>query len=69
MGGGGVQGGRIVGSTDRLGQAPKDRPLKPADIHATIYHVLGVDPDVYFLNHAGRPVKGIDEGKPIAELL
>ena len=39
------QGGRIVGSTNRLGEAPKDRPLECCDIHATIYHVLGIDPN------------------------
>src|SRR5207249_9199167 len=36
LGGGGVQGGRVVGSTNRLGEAPQDRPLKPGDIHHTI---------------------------------
>jgi hypothetical protein len=69
LGGGGVPGGRIVGSTTRLGDAPADRPLTPADIHATIYHVLGVDPATHFLDHAGRPVPLIDHGEPIRELL
>src|SRR5438876_4554115 len=36
LGGGGVQGGRVVGSTNRLGEVPRDHPLKPADIHHTI---------------------------------
>ncbi len=69
MGGGGVQGGRIVGSTNRLGEVPKDRPVQCCDIHATIYHVLGIDPTISFLNHAGRPVPAIDHGEVIAELL
>ncbi len=69
MGGGGIQGGRIVGSTNRLGEVPKDRPLECADVHATIYHVLGIDPSISFLNHAGRPVPAIDGGQVIAELL
>lgn len=69
MGGGGIQGGRIVGSTNRLGEVPKDRPLECADLHATIYHVLGIDPSISFLNHAGRPVPAIDHGQVIAELL
>src|SRR5260221_1824621 len=46
VGGGGVQGGRIVGSTSRVGDVPKDRPLTPCDLHATIYHILGVDTTV-----------------------
>jgi len=68
MGGGGVKGGQIVGSTDRLGETPLDRPLKPTDIHHTIYHVLGVDPHQSFLNHAGRPVAIADDGAVIREL-
>lgn len=69
VGGGGIQGGRIVGSTNRLGEVPKDRPLEPCDLHATIYHVLGIDPETSFLNHAGRPVPAIDRGEVISELL
>ncbi|HUY87338.1 MAG TPA: DUF1501 domain-containing protein [Pirellulales bacterium] len=68
LGGGGVKGGRIVGSTNRLGEVPQDRPVEPCDIHASIYHVLGVDPTVSFLNHAGRPVPAIDRGQVIHEL-
>jgi hypothetical protein len=69
MGGGGLKGGVVVGSTDPKGEAPVDRPLTPQDFHATLYHVLGVDPYVSFLNHAGRPVPAIDAGDPIKELL
>jgi hypothetical protein len=68
LGGGGVQGGRIVGSTTRAGDVPKDRPVTPADLHATIYHVLGIDPSVSFVNRAGRPVSAIDGGAVIQEL-
>jgi uncharacterized protein (DUF1501 family) len=69
LGGGGVQGGRIVGSTNRLGEVPKDRPVECCDIHATIYHLLGIDPATHFLNLAGRPIPAIDQGQVIAELL
>jgi uncharacterized protein DUF1501 len=69
LGGGGVKGGRIVGSTDRLGERPRDRPLTPQDIHQTIYHVLGVDPRTHFLDHSGRPIAAVDGGEPIRELL
>ncbi len=68
-GGGGLKGGVVVGSTDVKGEAPKDRPLTPQDLHATIYHALGIDPTVQFLNHQGRPVPAIDQGEPIKELL
>src|SRR5205807_7175242 len=69
LGGGGVKGGQIVGSTDRLGQAPKDRPLMPPDIHSTIYHVLGIDPAISFLDRTGRPVAAADSTQAIGELL
>lgn len=69
MGGGGVRGGQVVGSTNRLGEVPQDRPLRPGDIHHTIFRVLGVDPDIAFENHAGRPIPAIDHGAPIEELL
>jgi hypothetical protein len=69
MGGGGVKGGVVVGSTDAKGEAPLERPLTPEDIHATIYHCLGIDPSTAFLNHAGRPIPALDGGAPIKELL
>ena len=68
MGGGGVQGGRIIGSTDRLGEHPKNHPLTVGDLHTTIYHVLGVDPQTHFLDFAGRPVPAVDRGEVIQEL-
>jgi hypothetical protein len=69
LAGGGIRGGQIVGSTDQLGTAPKDRPCTPADIHATVYQLMGIDPTTAFLDRTGRPVPVLDEGKPIAELL
>lgn len=69
LAGGGLKGGQVVGSTDRLGERPKDRPLTPPNIHATIYKVLGIDPAQHFLDHAGRPVPILDDREPISELL
>ncbi|MBM4077287.1 MAG: DUF1501 domain-containing protein, partial [Planctomycetes bacterium] len=57
--GGGIKGGRIVGSTNVRGEVPQDRPVTPADIHHTMFHLLGVDPDVSFLNHSGRPIPAL----------
>lgn len=68
IGGGGVKGGRIVGSTNRLGEMPVQRPVTPQDLHATIYQVLGVDPYIKFLDRSGRPVPAIDNGAAISEL-
>jgi hypothetical protein len=69
MGGGGLRGGQVVGSTDRLGQAPRTRPLTPSNVHATIYHVLGIDPRLQLLDPSGRPVNVLDDPAPIHELL
>jgi hypothetical protein len=66
--GGGTRGGQVVGSTDRLGERPKDRPLTPQDLHQTIYHVLGVDAKASFLDPSGRPVPAVDGGSVIHDL-
>ncbi len=68
IGGGGVKGGMVVGSTDRLGQRPKDRPLTPCNLHATIYQVLGIDPKLQLLEPSGRPVNVLEDPTPISEL-
>jgi hypothetical protein len=69
LGGGGVRGGQVVGSTDRLGARPHSRPLTPCNLHATIYHVLGIDPRLQLLDPSGRPVNVLDDPTPIRELL
>jgi hypothetical protein len=69
LGGGGVRGGQIVGSTDRLGQRPQARAVTPCNIHATIYKVLGIDPRQQLLDPSGRPMSVLDDPTPIGELL
>jgi hypothetical protein len=69
MGGGGVQGGRTVGATDARGEYPVERIVGPQDLHATLYHLLGIDPHVSFQDHQGRPTPAIDHGTVIRELL
>jgi len=46
-----------------------ERPLTPADVLATVYHVLGIDPRQTFLDHTGRPVPLLDQGEPIREIV
>ncbi len=69
MGGGGIKGGQIVGSTNAKGEVPQDRPLRPGDIHHTIFRVLGVDATLHFKDHSGRPIAAIDHGNVIDELV
>lgn len=66
--GGGVKGGRLIGSTDAKGERPKDHPLTPGDLHATVFEHLGVDPHVAFPDFSGRPTHIIEQGSRINEL-
>jgi Protein of unknown function (DUF1501) len=68
LGGGGVKGGRIIGSTDRLGTAPASRAVTPDNLHATIYRVLGIDPTLHLLDTSGRPTPVIEDPTAIDEL-
>ena len=69
LGGGGVRGGTVVGSTDRLGQRPTSRPVTPSNVHATIYRVLGIDPTIQVTDPSGRPTPVLDDPTAIEELL
>jgi hypothetical protein len=68
LGGCGVKGARIIGSTTALGESPKERPVKPGDILATVYHVLDIDPRREFHDFSGRPLPVLDQGEAITEL-
>lgn len=69
LGGGGVKGGQIVGSTDSRGERPVSRPVRPENIHATIYHCLGIDPKLQILDHSGRPTSVLEDPTLIEELV
>ena len=69
LGGGGIRGGQIIGSTDAKGERPLTRAVEPMHIHATIYELMGVDPKLHLLDHAGRPTAVIDDPTPIHELI
>jgi hypothetical protein len=69
MGGGPLKGGKIVGASDDIGAAPKDRPTTPAEVAATIYKGLGIDPHAELPGSQGRPIPLVDRGfEPIEEL-
>ncbi len=67
--GGGLRTGQVVGATNARGEYPKDRPLTPKDLLATIYRHLGIDPRQEFRDFTGRPVPILSEGEPIGELI
>lgn len=66
--GGGVQGGRVIGATDRRGGAIQERPLGPADLAATALHHLGIDPRGHWINPSGRPTPLVESGQVISDL-
>ena len=68
LAGGGMRTGQVIGSTNSKGEHPKDRPLTPNDLWATVYRHLGIDYDRSFPDHRGRPMPILPYGEPIAEL-
>jgi hypothetical protein len=69
LAGGGLRGGQVVGATNARAEHPVERPLKPGDVLATVYEVMGIDPAQTFKDHTGRPIPILEEGKPITEVL
>ena len=67
--GGGLRTGQVVGSTDARGGYPKDRPLSPNDVWATVYRHLGIDQELSVPDLGGRPMPILPSGTPIGELL
>jgi uncharacterized protein (DUF1501 family) len=66
--GGGIQAGRVVGASDPQGGLPISEAYTPADLAATIFHLLGVGPEREFHDASGRPYR-IYRGQPIRDLL
>ena len=52
-----------------MGESPNSRPVTPADLAATIYRLLGIDPSMTLYTSDGRPVRVSAEGEPVSELL
>jgi hypothetical protein len=68
LAGGGIRGGIVHGSSDRYAAEPASNPTRPADLAATIYHCLGVDPNLEIRDRLDRPVTLCD-GQVIESLL
>jgi hypothetical protein len=68
LAGGGVKGGVLHGASDRYAAHPAESPTPPADLAATVYHLLGVDPSSPLVDRLGRP-QALCEGKPIQAVI
>jgi Protein of unknown function (DUF1501) len=55
LAGGGIRGGQVYGSSDSNGAFPRTQPCGPADMHATIFHALGISPRAEIHDVLGRP--------------
>jgi arylsulfatase A-like enzyme len=67
--GGGVRSGMVFGATDKHAAYPSRDPVSPGDVVATIYHLLGIDPQLTIPDLGGRPVAIAHGGEPIAGVI
>lgn len=69
LAGAGIRGGTVHGASDGQCAYVKDHPVSTGDICATIYHALGIDPELTVPDHLNRPVPIAHGGRPIREIL
>src|SRR5262245_1362445 len=69
LAGAGIRGGSVYGTSDAHAAYIKDRPVHIRDICATIYHCLGIDPEMPVYDRGGRPVPVAQGGEPLRDIL
>ena len=69
LAGGGIRGGLSYGATDGEGEKVREKPVRVADLFATLVQQLGLDPDKSFDTPLGRPISLTDHGRPLEALL
>lgn len=62
-----VRGGQVIGASDRIGSEPRDRPVNPAEVAASVYHGMGIDLNTRLPGPDNRPLP-IIEAEPVLEL-
>lgn len=67
LAGGGVKGGYVYGKSDAYAMFPDERPVTPEDLAATIYYLLGIDPQTEIVDLANRPLA--IGGQPILDII
>ncbi len=67
LAGGGIHAGQVYGSSDRHAAFPADNPVSPADLAATVYHALGVEPTAPIADREGRLLT-LTEGEAVLPL-
>lgn len=71
MAGGGIKGGVSVGTTDELGSRAVDQPLHVKNLHATVLHQMGLDPNrlSYFFGGLDQKLVGVEHVEPIHHII
>jgi len=69
MSGAGIRGGTVHGASDAQAAYPDRDPVGPGDICASIYHCLGIDPEMPVVDPLGRPIPIAHGGRPIRPIL
>jgi hypothetical protein len=67
--GGGIARGRVVGRSDKIAGDVAERPISPKDILATLYHLMGIDPETMLADRTGRPLPLVANGSVVSEML
>jgi uncharacterized protein (DUF1501 family) len=67
LAGGGIRGGQVYGSSDKIAAYPADRPVGPEHLLHTIYHAMGIH-DLAAVDNQDRPYGLLDEGSPLTGL-
>ena len=65
--GAGIPGGQLYGESDETASSPKEKPVHPNDLLATVYFTLGIDPEMEVRNHLDQP-RELVKGKPLTDL-
>lgn len=68
LGGAGIRGGQVIGTTNAAGNEVTDRPVTVPDLFQSFCKALAIDPNFENIAGNGRPIKLVDTGKPVDEL-
>jgi len=69
MAGGGLTRGQLLGSSSKNGESPGERPVHVHEVLATLYHQLGIDPELKIRDPQNRPVGILPDAYPVHELM
>ena len=69
LAGGGIKRGLVHGATTANGSEPERDPVKPTDLAATVFTLLGIDPTAKILSPGGRPIDIVRGGRVLTEIL